>query len=65
MLGLSTVDVSGKFAPHKKAGSTDLGPESWEEMKRLLEDIKGRLNKGLKRQRDKSGTRSCTPTNST
>ncbi|GAA5874443.1 hypothetical protein JCM16303_005856 [Sporobolomyces ruberrimus] len=58
MLGLSTVDVSGKFAPHKKAGSTDLGPESWEEMKRLLEDIKGRLNKGLKRQRDKSGTRS-------
>ncbi|GAA5969088.1 hypothetical protein JCM3765_003434 [Sporobolomyces pararoseus] len=49
-LSLSMVDVSGKFAPHKKEGATDLGPEMWEILKKALENIKSRLNKGEKRQ---------------
>lgn len=45
MLGLSTVEVSGKFAPHKKASSTDLGDEMWEILKKLHDNVKSRLNK--------------------
>jgi len=44
MLGLSTVDISGKFAPHKKATSTDLGDEMWETLKKLCANVKKRLN---------------------
>ncbi|GAA6023571.1 hypothetical protein JCM11491_005348 [Sporobolomyces phaffii] len=50
MLGLSTVEVSGKFAPHKKESSTDLGPEMWEMLKKVLENVSQRLNKKGKRQ---------------
>jgi hypothetical protein len=48
-VGISTVEVSGKFAPHKKETSTDLGPEMWEMLKKVLENVKARLNKGKSR----------------